>query len=65
MDDRNTGPGNEPFCGMSGDMADLFLAGIIIEHDPDSAEWWGAFEETALDEAAAWDANGDLDLSQA
>jgi hypothetical protein len=50
---------------MSGDMADLFLTGIIIEHDPDSAELWGAFEETALDAAAAWDANGDLDLGQA
>jgi hypothetical protein len=50
---------------MSSDMADLLLAGVLIEHDPDSAELWGAFEETALDEAAAWDANGDLDLSQA
>jgi hypothetical protein len=50
---------------MSGDMVDLFLAGILIEHDPDSAELWGAFEETALDAAVAWDANGDLDLGQA
>jgi hypothetical protein len=65
MDDRNTGRRNEPSRGLSGDMADALLAGIIIEHDPDSAELWGAFEETALDEAAAWDANGDLDLSQA
>lgn len=65
MDDRNTGPGNEPSRRVSGDMANVFLAGILIEHDPDSAELWGAFEETALDEAAAWDANGDLDLGQA
>jgi hypothetical protein len=50
---------------MSGDMADVLLAGVLIEHDPDSAELWGEFEETALDEAAAWDANGDLDLGQA
>jgi hypothetical protein len=65
MKNSDTGPGNEPSRRVSGDIADLFLAGIIIEHDPDGAELWGAFEETALDEAAAWDANGDLDLSQA
>jgi hypothetical protein len=65
MDDRNTGRRNEPSRGLSGDIADVLLAGIIVEHDPDSAELWGAFEETALDEAAAWDANGDLNLGQA
>ena len=65
MGKHHTGPlaGRSP--GMSGDMADLVLPDVIIEHDPDSAELWGAFEETALDEAAAWEANGDLDLSQA
>jgi hypothetical protein len=65
MDNRNTGPGDDSCRRVSGDMADLFLAGIIIEPNPDGAELWGAFEETALDEAAAWDANGDLDLGQA
>jgi hypothetical protein len=65
MGDRNTGRRNEPSRGLSGDIGDVLLAGSIIEHDPDSAELRGAFEETALDEAAAWDANGDLDLCQA
>jgi hypothetical protein len=63
MAEQNTGQRTELAPGISGDMADVFLAGIIIEHDPDSAELWGAFEETALDEAAAWAANGDLDLA--
>jgi type IV secretion system protein VirB1 len=32
---------------------------VEIEHDPDSAESWGAFEETALSEADAWASNED------
>ena len=65
MANHKTGQPARHSTVMSGAMTDVFLAGILIEHDPDSAELWGAFEETALDEAAAWDANGDLDLSQA
>jgi hypothetical protein len=65
MGEYRTGQPAGLFPVLSSDMADVLLAGILIEHDPDSAELWGAFMETALDEAAAWDANGDLDLSQA
>jgi hypothetical protein len=45
---------------ISRDMRDATVPGAVIETDADSAEALGAFEETALDENAAWEANGDL-----
>ena len=41
-------------------LADLTTPGVVVEVDPDVAEALGAFEETALSEADAWDANADL-----
>ena len=40
--------------------ADLMTPGIQVELDPDEAEALGAFAETALSEADAWEANMDL-----
>jgi hypothetical protein len=45
---------------LSNDPADMMLPGIVVEMDADEAESLGAFEETALSEADAWDANTDL-----
>ncbi len=53
----------EPAAGalLSDDMADLLVPGVVVEVDAAEAESLGAFEETALTEADAWDANADLD----
>jgi hypothetical protein len=42
------------------DLADFALPGVVVEVDPDEAEALGAFEETALSDADAWDANADV-----
>lgn len=39
--------------------ADLTTPGVQVVYDPEAAESWGAFEEDALSEADAWDANAD------
>jgi type IV secretion system protein VirB1 len=39
--------------------------GVQIELTPDEAEALGAFEETALSEADAWEANTDVDMKEA
>ncbi len=44
---------------LSGSIADLTTPGVVVEVDAGEAESLGAFEETALTEAEAWDANGD------
>jgi hypothetical protein len=46
---------------LSNSFADLLVPGVMIEVDAGEAESLGAFEETALTEADAWDANADLD----
>lgn len=46
---------------LSNDLADLMVPGVVVEVDAAEAESLGAFEETALSEADAWDANTDLD----
>ena len=46
---------------LSNSLADLLVPGVMIEVDAGEAESLGAFEETALTEADAWDANADLD----
>jgi hypothetical protein len=46
---------------VSNDLADLMVPGVVVEVDAGEAESLGAFEETALSAADAWDANADLD----
>ena len=46
---------------LSNSFADLLVPGVMIEVDAGEVESLGAFEETALTEADAWDANADLD----
>ncbi len=46
---------------LSNSFADLLVPGVMIEVDAGEAESLGAFEETALTEADAWDANADVD----
>ncbi len=41
---------------------DLLIPGVVVELDAREAEDLGAFEETALTEAEAWEANADLDM---
>ena len=43
---------------------DLLLPGVVVELDAHEAEDLGAFQETALTEAEAWEANADLDGSE-
>ncbi len=50
---------------LSDDMADLLVPGVVVEVDAAEAESLGAFEETALTEAEAWDANADLETDEA
>lgn len=45
---------------ISESMDDASIPGVIIEVDPEEADRLGAFEEDALDEETAWDANADL-----
>jgi hypothetical protein len=44
---------------LSLDLQDFMAPGLIVEMNPEDAASLGAFEETALDETAAWDANLD------
>jgi hypothetical protein len=46
---------------LSDDLADLMVPGVVVEVDAGEAESLGAFDETALTEADAWDANADLE----
>ncbi len=57
----------EPVAGamLSDDIADLLVPGVVVEVDAAEAESLGAFEETALTEAEAWDANADLETDEA
>ena len=45
-------------------LADLLVPGVVVELDAREAEDLGAFEETALTEAEAWEANADLDADE-
>ena len=45
-------------------FADLLVPGVVVELDAREAEDLGAFEETALTDAEAWEANADLDMSE-
>jgi hypothetical protein len=57
----------EPAVGalLSDNIADLLVPGVVVEVDAAEAEGLGAFEETALTEAEAWDANADLETDEA
>jgi hypothetical protein len=44
---------------LSDSLDDIDLPGVIVEVDPEIADQLGAFQEDALDEEAAWDANAD------
>jgi hypothetical protein len=50
---------------LSDSIADLLIPGVVVELDAAAAEALGAFEETALTEADAWEANADLDADEA
>lgn len=50
---------------MTHDLSALMAAGVVVEVDPDEAEAMGAFEETALTEAEAWESNADIDTEVA
>ena len=49
---------------LSNDFADLLVPGVLVEVDAAEAESLGIFEETALTEAEAWDANADLETDE-
>jgi len=42
----------------------LLVPGVVLELEAHEAEGLGAFEETALAEAEAWEANADLDTDE-
>jgi hypothetical protein len=44
----------------SENIADADVPGVVVVVDPEDADVLGAFEETALDEEAAWESNIDL-----
>jgi hypothetical protein len=48
----------DPVVSLS--LDDFLVAGAVIELDPAEAEALGAFTETALDEATAWEANEEI-----
>lgn len=50
---------------LSDTIADLLVPGVMVEVDAAEAESLGAFKETALTEAEAWDANADLETDEA
>lgn len=49
---------------ISLDYGNLDIPGVQVELEPDEAESLGAFEETALSEADAWEANTDIEGEQ-
>jgi putative DNA primase/helicase len=54
-----------PDAVLSDSIADLLVAGVVVELNAGEAEARGAFEETAVNEADAWDANADLEPDEA
>lgn len=49
---------------LSTRLADLTTPGVTVELSPDEADAFGAFAESALSEADAWEANADLPLAR-
>jgi len=60
---QNPQPPQAPIVSSS--LDDLLTPGVMVEIDVDVADAYGAFEESALDEADAWDSNGDLNPEDA
>jgi hypothetical protein len=54
-----------PDAVLSDSIADLLVAGVVVELNAGEAEACGAFEEMALSEEEAWDANADLEADEA
>jgi hypothetical protein len=50
---------------LSDSIVDLLIPGVVVELDAAEAETLGAFEETALTEIEAWEANADVDADEA
>ena len=50
---------------LSDSIADLLVPGVVVELDTTEADALGAFEETALTETDAWEANADLESDEA
>jgi hypothetical protein len=50
---------------LSDNITDLLIPGVMVELDTAEAEALGAFEEIALTEADAWEANADLETDEA
>ena len=48
---------------MSRSPDDLLMPGVVVEVTPDEAAMMGAFEETALSEDDAWEANADVGVA--
>jgi hypothetical protein len=64
----NTAPESAPMptdAVFSDSLADLLIPGVVVELDPLAAEALGAFEEIALTDAEAWEANADLGMDEA
>jgi hypothetical protein len=57
--------GSVTSAAVSTSFADLLVPGVVVELDAGEAADLGAFEETALSEAAAWDANATLGSDEA
>ena len=49
---------------LSDSTADLLVPGVVVELDTAEADALGAFEETALSETDAWEANADLESDE-
>jgi len=54
-----------PDAVLSDSIADLLVPGVVVELDAAEADALGAFEETALTETDAWEANADLESDEA
>jgi hypothetical protein len=50
---------------ISQSMADFGTPGVVIEVDPEEAEAWGAFEETAITEQDAIDSDFETEVIDA
>lgn len=50
---------------LSDSITDLLIPGVVVELNTAEAEALGAFEEIALTETDAWEANADLNTNEA
>jgi hypothetical protein len=65
MSGSNEGPRDQISTAIvSTSPDDLLIPGVVVELDAYEADAIGAFEENALTEAEAWEANADIDMSE-